>query len=494
MSALAAHGLTVQDISSAIQSRNIEIPAGRIESERREFSVRSLGELKTPGEFANIVVWSSGGQLVKLGDVALVELGPEDIRSLFRFNGRPAVGLSLVRQSKANLVDVADAVRAALPELQAALPPGVTVGLGYDQSMYVKRSITEAKETLVLAGGLVVVIIFLFLRNLRATIIPGLAIPASIIATFAIMYALGFSVNNLTLLALTLAIGIVVDDAIIVLENAYRHQEELHQPPEQAAAEGTREIAFAVIATTVSLVAVFTPLAFLKGSTGRLFNEFGIAVAGAVAISGFVALTLTPMLCAKVLRVPARHGVLYRGLERGFRALSSGYQKVLGATLRHRAAVLLIVTAIVGGSGFVFLKLKREFVPPEDRGQVQIQITGPEGATLAFTDQYQRQVERILSEIPEVDNYTSVVGGGFGGGGSVSGGQIFVRFVDLSQRKPSAHDIIEELRPKLTRIPGVQAFANNPPAFGGFGSAVQFVVRNPNFDSLYVGIQAMLAR
>ena len=215
----------------------------------------------------------------------------------------------MVRQSKSNLVEVADAVRDALPR-SAGGPAsrGHRQPVGYDQSIYVKRSIKEAEETLILAAGLVVLIIFLFLRNVRATIIPGLAIPASIVATFAVMNAFDFSINNLTLLALTLAIGIVVDDAIIVLENAYRHQEELHEPPEEAAVKGTREIAFAVIATTISLVAVFTPLAFLEGSTGRLFNEFGIAVAASVAISGFVALTLTPMLCAKILRVPPRHG------------------------------------------------------------------------------------------------------------------------------------------------------------------------------------------
>ncbi|HEU5219919.1 MAG TPA: efflux RND transporter permease subunit, partial [Gemmatimonadales bacterium] len=340
VSALASRGLTVQDVTSAIQARNVEIPAGRIESDRREFSVRSLGELKTADEFTAMVVSSRNGQIVKLGDVAKVELGAEDDRSIFRFNGRPAVGLSLVRQSKSNLVDVADAVRAAMPDLQAALPPGVTASLGYDQSIYVKRSIKEAQETLILAAGLVVLIIFLFLRNLRATVIPGLAIPASIIATFAVMDAFNFSINNLTLLALILAIGIVVDDAIIVLENAYRHQEELDEAPEEAAREGTREIAFAVIATTISLVAVFTPLAFLKGSTGRLFNEFGIAVAAAVAISGFVALTLTPMLCAKILRVPHRHGAIYQTLEQSFRITATFYERALGFALRNRLLIL----------------------------------------------------------------------------------------------------------------------------------------------------------
>jgi multidrug efflux pump len=495
VNALSAHGLTVQDIVEAIRSRNVEIPAGRIESERREFSVRSLGELKTPAEFADMVVANRGGQLVKLADVARLELGAEDDRSIFRFNGRPAVGLSLVRQSKSNLVDVADAVRAALPQLQSALPPGVTASIGYDQSTYVKRSIKEAEETLILAAGLVVLIIFLFLRNVRGTIIPGLAIPASIVATFAVMNAFGFSINNLTLLALTLAIGIVVDDAIIVLENAFRHQEELGEEPEQAAMEGTREIAFAVIATTISLVAVFTPLAFLTGSTGRLFNEFGIAVAASVAISGFVALTLIPMLCAKILRVPHQHGGIYQTLEQSFRYTATAYERALSFALRHRLIVLAGSAGLVALAAVTFFRLKVEFVPPEDRGQIQIQITAPEGSTLAFTNEYQRQVEKILAGVPEIDNYTSTIGGGFGGGTArVNGGQIFVRFVDWSQRKRSAQDIIEAIRPQLAQIPGVLAFANNPPAFGGFGSAVQFVVRNPNFDSLAVGMDALIKR
>ncbi|HEX7024032.1 MAG TPA: efflux RND transporter permease subunit [Gemmatimonadales bacterium] len=494
VSALAAHDLTVQDVVRAIQARNVEIPAGRIESDRREFSVRSLGELKTPQEFAAMVVSAGSGQVVKLGDIARVELGAEDERSIFRFNGRPAVGLSIVRQSKSNLVQVADAVRNALPEMEAALPPGVTASLGYDQSIYVKRSIKEAQETLVLAAGLVVLIIFLFLRNIRATVIPGLAIPASIIATFAVMNALDFSINNLTLLALTLAIGIVVDDAIIVLENAFRHQEELHEAPDTAAVEGTREIAFAVIATTISLVAVFTPLAFLKGSTGRLFNEFGIAVAAAVAISGFVALTLTPMLCAKILRVPPRHGAIYHTLEQSFRYTATAYERALGFALRHRTVVLAGSAALVTGAVMIFLNLKREFVPPEDRGMVQVTITAPEGSTLAFTDEYQRQVEQILSSVPEIANYTSTVGGGGFGGGGVNGGRIFVRLVDWAERKRSAQDIVEELRPRLSQITGVQAFASNPPAFGGYGSPVQFIIRNPNFDSLFVGMEAMLKR
>src|SRR3989454_8509626 len=298
----------VQTCALPIFSRNVEIPAGRIESTRREFSVRSLGELKTPQEFDEMVVASQGSQLIKLKDVARVELGPEDDRSIFRYNGSPSVAIGVVRQSKANLLDVARNIREALPAIQQTLPLGVKLQSAYDGSVFVTHSINDARLTLLIAAILVVLIIFVFLRNVTATIIPGLAIPASIIATFAIMYFLGFSINNFTLLALTIAIGIVVDDAIIVLENAFRHQEELHEQPEEAAVRGTNEIGFAVIATTIALVAVFTPLAFLTGTAGRLLSEFGIAVAGAVVISGFVALTLTPMLCAKILRMQHQHG------------------------------------------------------------------------------------------------------------------------------------------------------------------------------------------
>src|SRR5260221_4151751 len=334
--ALSARGLTVQDVEGAIVARNVEIPAGRIESTRREFSVRSLGALKTPQEFGELVVASQGNQLVKLKDVARVELGLEDDRSIFRYNGSPSVAIGVVRQSKANLIQVAQRIRDALPAIQEALPTGVKLQIAFDGSVFVTHSINDARLTLLIAAILVVLIIFVFLRNLRATIIPGLAIPASIISTFAIMYFLGFSINNFTLLALTIAIGIVVDDAIIVLENAYRHQEELHEAPEQAAVKGTNEIGFAVIATTIALVAVFTPLGFLRGSTGRLLSEFGIAVAGAVVISGFVALTLTPMLCAKVLRVPHEHGAIFQLFEHGFNALAQRYAQLLRRAVDYR--------------------------------------------------------------------------------------------------------------------------------------------------------------
>ncbi len=486
---LSARGLTVQDVESAITARNVEIPAGRIESTRREFSVRSLGELKNPREFGELVVTSQGGQVVKLKDVAHVELAPEDTRSIFRYNANPAVAIGVVRQSKANLIDVAQRIREAIPGIQQMLPPGVKLETAFDGSVFVTHSINDARLTLLIAAILVVLIIFVFLRNLRATIIPGLAIPASIISTFAIMYFLGFSINNFTLLALTIAIGIVVDDAIIVLENAYRHQEELHEAPEQAAVNGTNEIGFAVIATTIALVAVFTPLGFLRGSTGRLLSEFGIAVAGAVVISGFVALTLTPMLCAKVLRVPHEHGAVFKMLEAGFNAIAERYAKLLQTALRHRR-VVVVGTVLTVALAFVFYKsllafvfyksLQQELIPDDDRGFFLVVGFAPEGSSLEYTDGYVRQVEQIIGKTPGVQGYFTIIGG-FAGG--VNRAFVGVILKDWSERKNSVQQLVGMLFPQLFGIAGIQAFPYSPGALG-FSQPVQFVVQHPDIARL----------
>ncbi|MGH7545309.1 MAG: efflux RND transporter permease subunit, partial [Gemmatimonadota bacterium] len=489
-SELAARGLTVQDLESAIRAKNVEIPAGRIESRWREFTVRSLGELKTPDEFADLVVASSTSQTVKLGDLARVELGPEDDRSVLRFNGSPAVAIGVIRQSKANMVDVSEAIQGSIDEIQTALPPGVTITPAFDQSVFVRRSIQEAQETLILAAILVVLIIFVALRNLRATIIPGLAIPTSIVTAFFLLYLFGFTINNLTLLALILAIGIVVDDAIIVMENAYRHQEELGEAPEEAAMKGTREIAFAVIATTIALVAVFSPLTFLRGTVGRLFNEFAIAMAGAVVISSFIALSLTPMLSAKILRVPKSHGRVFLMFERGLKGLSDAYTRSVVWAMQHRAHVLAGAVATVAVAVLVFTQLKREFIPPEDRGWFFTIVIAPEGSTLEYTDGYQKRVEAILGQTPEVDAYFSIVGGFFN---RVNAGGIFTNLKDWDERDRDIQEILGEIQPQMLAIPGVFAFANQPPAIG-WGSPVQYVVRHPNFDSLAAGMDRFLAR
>ena len=487
---LAARNLTVQDVENAVRSRNVEIPAGRIESQNREFTVRSLGELKTPQEFGDLVVANQGGQLVRLRDLSRVELGPRDERSMLRFNGTSAVAVGIVRQSKANMVDVADSIRAALPQIEQALPRGVTLRTAFDQSVYVKRSISETIDTLFLAFVLVVIVIFLFLRNMRATIVPSLAIPVSIVGAFGAMFVLGYSVNTFTLLALILAIGLVVDDAIIVLENAYRHQEELGESPEVAAMHGTSEIGFAVIATTISLVAVFAPLAFLTGTTGRLFNEFGVALAGSVVISGFVALTLTPMLCAKLVRVPKSHGVVYKVLERGLDWMATTYAATLGWAVRRQWVIIGGAVASLVLAYVTFHALKSEFIPAEDRGFFMAATTGPQGATLEYTDTYQRQVEAVLAKVPEINSYFSIIGMS----GDVSGGFVFVNMKDWRDRTRTTQQVIGGVMPQLFAIPGVQAYAFAPSPIGGFGSPVQFVVEHPDFDSLTAVLPTFLAR
>lgn len=489
---LAARRLTAQDVAAAIQSRSVEIPAGRIESTRREFSVRYLGEMKTPGEFADLTVRSGPNDLVKLGDVARVEAGPENDRSVTRHNGKDAVFIGVVRQSKANVLEVSDGVHKELPGIRASLPPGVELDLAFDATVFVQRSINEAKETLLITAALVIVIIFIFLRTLRATIIPALAIPVSIIATFAMLAALGYSVNTFTLLGLILAIGIVVDDAIIVLENAYRHQEELHKDPQTAAIDGTREITTAVIATTIALLAVFSPLLFLTGATGRLFNEFGVAVGGAVLVSGIVALTLTPMLSAKILRVSPRESRFSHAVGSVLDGITSRYSRSLEFAVRRPGIVIAGGLVLTLSAVALFKALKREFVPPDDRGFFFTFVVAPEGASVQYTDDYLRQIEGIALRTKDIKSTFAVIGFG---GGAVNSGMFGAILTDFEDRRRSAQDVISEIQPQFFfGVPGVFAFATNPPAFGGFAPPVQFVVRNPDFNTLVQGMDAFVAR
>ncbi|HXV87183.1 MAG TPA: efflux RND transporter permease subunit, partial [Gemmatimonadales bacterium] len=489
---LAARGLSVQDVEQAIRTRSVEIPAGRIESSRREFSVRYLGEMRTAEEFAQLTVARGEvGGLVKLGDVARVEPGPEDERSVTRYSARDAVFIGVVRQSKANVIQVAQGVHAELPGIQASLPAGVELATAFDGSVFVQRSITEAKETLLITAVLVIVIIFVFLRTLRATVIPALAIPVSILATFAVLAALGFSVNTLTLLGLILAIGIVVDDAIIVMENAYRHQEELHKDPQTAAIDGTREITAAVIATTIALLAVFSPLLFLTGATGRLFNEFGVAVGGSVLISGIVALTLTPMLSARILRATKRETRFQHAVGAVLDGIATRYQASLRQALRRPFVVIGGGAALTAAAGLLFVTLKREFVPPDDRGFFFTWVVGPEGATVQYTDEYLRKIETIALNTEGVRSAFAVIGFG----GPPSAGIVGPILEDWDERDRSAEEIIGEVQPQFFfGVPGVFAFAINPPAFGGFTPPVQFVVRHRDFEALVKGMDDLVAR
>ncbi|MFN2384857.1 MAG: efflux RND transporter permease subunit, partial [Thermoanaerobaculia bacterium] len=353
---LAAYGLTVVDIDNAIRTQNAEIPSGRVEGEAREFSVRTRGELASPEEFGAIFVAQVGERPVRLSDVADVRVGAEDERSVIRFQGEPAVGLGIVKQASASTLEVADVVKASLPQLRELVPPGMQLDVAYDSSLFIEESISEVRFTLLVALLLVVLVIFAFLKSPRATLIPTLAIPVSIIGAFTIVYAAGFSVNILTLLALVLAIGLVVDDAIVMLENIYRHIE-MGKPRLQAAYDGAKEIGFAIVATTVALVAIFVPVAFLRGDVGRLFNEFGITVAVAVLISGFVALSLTPMLSSRILKEHPKEGRIGAAVTRFFDALDRTYDRFVRKALERRRLVLAVTAAVIATIGLLFWRL-----------------------------------------------------------------------------------------------------------------------------------------
>ncbi len=492
---LAARGLTVQDVERAIRAENAEIPGGRVEGPQREFSVRTRGEIDRPDEFAAIVVAQKGDEKVRLGDVADVRIGAEDERTAIRYNGKPALGLGIVKQSKASTLDVAAGVRKSLPDLVKLLPEGMRLDVAYDSSTFIQDSVTEVTHTLVIAVGLVVLVILIFLKSFRATVIPSLAIPTSIIGTFAVMYFAGFTVNILTLLALVLAIGLVVDDAIVVLENVYRHME-MGKPRMQAAWDGTREIGFAVLATTISLVAVFVPVAFLSGTVGRLFKEFGISVAAAVAISGFVALTLTPMLCSRMLKPlhGGGKGWATRTFDNFFTGLDRTYRALLHGAMRHRALVVIGAILLVCGAGFVFNALPRELAPIEDRGVAFGIVLAPEGSTLEYTDRYMREIEARVLPLPERNGLFTATGLGFGGPGRVTNGFMFLNLKPRAERQRRQQDIVAGLFPQLISIPGVLAFVINPPSLGGqfSSSPVEYVLQADTYDDLQQSVGTMM--
>ncbi len=488
---LAAYNLTVQDVEDAISAQNVELPSGRIESVDREFSVLSRTGLTTPEQFSDIVVKRTSDHLVRLGDVANVALGAYDERRASRYTGKPAVAVGIIKQATANPLDVSNAVRAELPAIEQLLPDGATVVIGNDQAVFIDRSISAVFSTIVEATVLVVLVIFFFLRTVRASIIPIVTIPVSLIATFTLMYALGFSINTLTLLSMVLAIGLVVDDAIVVLENIFRHVEE-GLSPRAAAIKGSAEIGFAVVAMTLTLAAVYAPVAFAPGRTGRLFLEFALTLAGAVIVSGFVALTLTPMMCSRLLRHNANPGLFFRVLETGFQAIENGYRRLLGVALRLRVLVVVLAVAIAGLAGHYFLSLKSELSPTEDRGTLSAFGTSPEGATVAYTGRYAAELEKIFSEVPEVRGFLTVIG--FPQSTNMIG---YANLVDWEDRTRSQQEIVADLFPKVSRIPGTQIFVSNPASLGqrGFGKPVQMVIQTSGtYEELNDYVNRMLAR
>jgi multidrug efflux pump len=488
---LAAYNLTVQDVEAALRAQNAEIPSGRIESQDREFSVLSKTGLTTPQEFRNIVVKLTGDYQVKLGDVARVELGAADERRASTYNGVPAISVGIIRQSTANPLDVSQAVNAVLPDINASLPQGLRAEIGNDDSVFIERSIEAVFATIVEAILLVVVVILFFLRSFRAAVIPIVTIPISLIATFALMHAFGFTINTLTLLAMVLAIGLVVDDAIVVLENIYRYIEDGMEPV-PAAIKGVREIGFAVIAMTLTLAAVYAPIAFAPGKTGKLFLEFALTLAGAVIVSGWIALTLTPMMCAKLLRHQARPGRVYLALEQAFVAVENGYRSLLAVTLKGRPLILLLAIAVAAFGGILFTALKSELAPLEDRGVIRVRGTGPEGATVSYTARYAAEIDNVLTNVPEVRGRLAIAGNP-----DVSASLVVAPLKDWSERSRSQQQISAAINPELRRIAGVQAVVQTPGAFGqrGSGRPIEFVLQSSgSYEDLQGYADAILAK
>jgi len=494
-SKLAAYRLTPQDVEDALRRQNVEIPAGRIESRAREFSVVAETDLARPEQFENVIVRSASGYPVRIRDVGRAEVAAQNDRSIVRFNGRPAVALGVIKQATANPLDLSGAVRAELPRILEELPDGLDVRIAYDSSIFIERSIQGVFTTILEAIVLVALVIFFFLRSVRATVIPLVTIPVSLVGAFAIMYVLGFSVNTLTLLALVLAIGLVVDDAIVMLENIFRHIEK-GEPPMRAALAGSKEIGFAVVAMTLTLAAVYAPVAFMTGRTGKLFIEFALTLAGAVLVSGFVALSLSPMMCSKLLRHEARHGRLYNAIETAIDGVTNGYRRalarVIGMSVYGRIALFLVAMAGCGAAiAWLGLTTKSELAPTEDRGVFLGVFVGPEGATIDYSDRYAKRMEGIYKGTADVERYFVV-----SGYPTVSQGISFVGLIDWNKRDRKSMDVANEVRPKLFGLPGVLAFPLLPPSLGqNFRSRpVEFlVVTSGSYEELDQAVNRIVA-
>ena len=487
---LAALKLTTQDVEDALRRQNLEVPAGRIESRQREFNVTARTDLNTEAQFGDIVLRTTNGFTIKLKDVARIEQAPASERSVVRLNGQPAVSAGIIRNATANPLNISQGVREAMPKIQADLPQGLTFMIANDNSVFIDRSIKAVYRTTAEAVVLVALVVFVFLRTLRASIIPLVTIPVSLIGVFSIMAASGFTINTLTLLSLVLAIGLVVDDSIVVLENVFRHIEE-GLTPLKAALKGAKEVGFAVVAMTLTLAAVFAPLAFTPGRTGRLFVEFALTLAGAVIVSGFVALTLTPMMCSKLLRHEPNPTWFDRGMERVLVAITRGYEVILRWVLGQRWIVLIVMLACGGGSAWLYTNARSELAPLEDRGVILTSVNAPDGSTLEYTARYLRAIERITSDYKEFDR-TFVVAGN----PTVAQGSVVLRAVPWEEREKSTLQIARELGPRAGGLPGVNAFVITPPSLGqGFRERpINFViVTSDSYENLSRVAQAMVA-
>ncbi|MDM8181235.1 MULTISPECIES: efflux RND transporter permease subunit [Marinobacter] len=494
---LAARDITVAEVERSLRANNVELPAGSVDSSTRNFTVRAEGRLTNVEQFRDLVIRRDGNDLLRLGEVANVQMGVESDVSRLRANGKTAIGMGIIRQSKANTVAVSDAVRAELEKIRETLPPEVTIAESYDESIFIRASIKEVVFTLAIAVSLVILVIFLFLRSWRATLIPAVTIPVAVIGAFIGLGFLGFSINVLTLLAVILAIGLVVDDAIVMLENIQRRIDE-GEPPLLASYRGAKQVAFAVIATTLTLVAVFVPISFMGGNIGRLFAEFGFTLAAAVVVSSLVALTLAPMLCSKWLRhspESAEGHRLWAASEKVLNGLTHGYERMLRFALNQPGLLLGLglvglIVAIV-----IFPRLPQELAPTEDRGVIIMPTSAPRGSTVEFTDHYVRQAEQELLPYLEegVSNrLLSIVGFR----DEEDNAFMIMGLVPWEDREVKQQQITSELRGKLSQVTGIRAIAVNPPGLGqrGFDQPVEFVVAGPDYESVQAWSEEIVER
>jgi HAE1 family hydrophobic/amphiphilic exporter-1 len=481
---LEAHRLTSNDIAKAFLTKNVELPGGIIESVDREFTVRNLGELRNIEEFNNLIILYQNGAPIRLKDVGWTEDGTEPVRSIARFNRVPAIGLSIIPRSGANVVEVARTVKSKLVEMNKTLPPGVEVSVSFDSSFFIEEAISDVGYDVFLGGLLAAGVMFFFLLSVRSTIITALAIPTSLITSFGIMHFMGFTRNYMTMLALSMMVGVVVDDAIIVLENIYRHMEE-GQDPMTAAKEGASEIAFAATAATFSIAAVFIPVAFMGGIIGRFFYQFGVTVATSVIASLVIALILIPMLCSRFLKVEKKRSKLTHVLERGYEKLEGRYRKALAFCLSHRWLVGVMATLIFVGSVAILIDLKSEFVPKSDESRFLIHLETPTGSTLHYTDDKMRKVEGLVLNLSEVKNIFSTIG--VGARKEVNKGILLIALKDRGERKRTQHEVMAGLREEVRGVPGCKVYIEDfePVAVGGRrGAPLQFDIKGPEVKEL----------
>lgn len=483
---LAAHRLTPQEVIQTVQQENVEIPSGRIESEQREFLVKVRGRLDSAEQFKDLVIDHRDGSPVRLADVAHVREGLENERSVTRFNQEPSVGLGIIKQADANMLDLADRLRSTMEELSEELPPGITYEIASDDSVFVEESIRDLFQTIFIATALVMLMVLLFLGSIRGALITSVAIPASLLAGMALIFYLGFSINVLTMLGFILVIGIVVDDAIVVLERCYRHME-FGADSRPAARTGTTEIAFATIANSLAMASVFIPVAFMPGMIGRFFNEFGLTVAMTVFASTFTALTLTTMLCSRYLRAAPqeRKPLLLRLSTNLFSFLEATYKPVLRAALKWRSITVAVAVVAFGCGIFLLTLLESEFTPDVDESQFMVSFEAVEGATLQHTDRYARQIEDAFERVPEIRSYFLAIGLSRAGPGEVNQGFSFVQLTHHTEREASQQEIMARLRDKLDPITGVRTFVRSPgPGPGGGQAPLEVAITHSDLDVL----------